>query len=160
MVPPQERTDCENKCHHTKVGPRVRIRFAPAASQQRTTIGASSAVLALPALHAQLSRRGGSPRGARARRILRNRPELGAEVRTGDRATTATASSSAERPLASGRCVTNTFLKEEMWSCTRDEGGPLDAGGQAQASNHCKLLSSRAMVVSIAAKGGTRSRQV
>jgi crotonobetainyl-CoA:carnitine CoA-transferase CaiB-like acyl-CoA transferase len=20
-------------------------------------------------------------------------------------------------------CVTNTFLKEEMWSCTRDEGG-------------------------------------
>src|SRR6516225_1653699 len=23
-----------------------------------------------------------------------------------------------------------------MWSCTRDEGGPLDVGGQAQASNH------------------------
>jgi len=62
--------------------------------------------------------------------------------------------------MASGRCVTNTFLKEEMWCCTRDEGGPLDAGGQAQASNHCKLLSSRAMVVSVAAKGGTRSRQV
>jgi len=36
----------------------------------------------------------------------------------------------------------------------------LDAGGQAQASNHCKLLSSKAMVVSVAAKGGTRSRQV
>jgi hypothetical protein len=32
-----------------------------------------------------------------------------------------------------------------MWSCTRDEGGPLDAGGQVQASNHCKLLSSKAM---------------
>src|SRR5215467_642266 len=45
-------------------------------------------------------------------------------------------------------------------SCTRDEGGPLDVGGQAQASNHCKLLSSKAMVVSVAAKGGTRSRQV
>jgi hypothetical protein len=45
-------------------------------------------------------------------------------------------------------------------SCTRDEGGPLDAGGQAQASNHCKLLSLKAMVVSVAAKGGTRSRQV
>ena len=42
----------------------------------------------------------------------------------------------------------------------RDEGGPLDAGSQVQASNHCKLLSSRAMVVSVAAKGGTRSRQV
>src|SRR5271163_403354 len=47
-----------------------------------------------------------------------------------------------------------------VWSCTRDEGGPLDAGGQAQASNHCKLLSLRAMVVSVAAKGGTTSRQV
>jgi hypothetical protein len=37
----------------------------------------------------------------------------------------------------------------------RDEGGPLDAGSQVQASNHCKLLSSKAMVVSVAAKGGT-----
>ena len=47
--------------------------------------------------------------------------------------------------MAFGRCVTNTFLKEEMWCCTRDEGGPLDAGGQVQASNHCKLLSSKAI---------------
>jgi hypothetical protein len=62
--------------------------------------------------------------------------------------------------MASGRCVTNTLLKEEVWCCTRDEGGSLGAGGQAKASNHCKLLSSRAMVVSVAAKGGTRSRQV
>jgi hypothetical protein len=52
-------------------------------------------------------------------------------------------------------CVTNTFLKEEMWSCMRDEGWPLDVGSQVQASNHCKLLSSKAMVVSVAAKGGT-----
>jgi hypothetical protein len=42
----------------------------------------------------------------------------------------------------------------------RDEGGPLDAGSQVQASNHCKLRSSKAIVVSVAAKGGTRSRQV
>ena len=42
----------------------------------------------------------------------------------------------------------------------RDEGGPLDAGSQVQASNHCKLLPLRAVVVSVAAKGGTRSRQV
>jgi hypothetical protein len=34
----------------------------------------------------------------------------------------------------------------------RDEGGPLGAGSQVQASNHCKLLSSKAMVVSVAAK--------
>jgi hypothetical protein len=47
-----------------------------------------------------------------------------------------------------------------MWSCPRDEGWPLEAGSQVQASNHCKLRSSRAMVVSVAAKGGTTSRQV
>src|SRR5260370_2224489 len=41
--------------------------------------------LALPALHAQLPRRRGSPRRARARPLLRNRPKLGAEVRTPDR---------------------------------------------------------------------------
>ena len=41
-----------------------------------------------------------------------------------------------------------------MWSCTRDEGGPLDAGSQAQPPNHCKLLPLRAVVVSVEAKGG------
>ena len=50
--------------------------------------------------------------------------------------------------------------RREMWSCPRDEGWPLEVGSQVQASNHCKLRSSRAMVVSVAAKGGTRSRQV
>jgi hypothetical protein len=44
---------------------------------------------------------------------------------------------------------------EEVWSFTEDEGGPLDAGSQVQASNHCKLLPLRAVVVSVAAKGGT-----
>jgi hypothetical protein len=57
--------------------------------------------------------------------------------------------------VAHGRCVTNTFPKLEMWSCMRDEGGPLGAGSQVQASNYCKLLSSKAMVVSVAARGGT-----
>ena len=47
-----------------------------------------------------------------------------------------------------------------MWSCTRDGGRSSEAGSQVLASNHCKLLSSKAMVVSVAAKGGTRSRQV
>jgi len=64
------------------------------------------------------------------------------------------------RPRPSNRWhldgVSRTHLwRMKVWSCTRDEGGPLDAGGQAQASNHCKLLSSKAMVVSVAAKGGT-----
>src|SRR5207245_8550994 len=52
--------------------------------------------------------------------------------------------------------VSRTHLRRmRVWRCTRDEGGPLDAGGQAQASNHCKLLSLKAMVVSVAEKGGT-----
>ena len=38
--------------------------------------------------------------------------------------------------------------------------GPLGAGDQEQAPNHCELLPSRAVVVSVAGKGGTRSRQV
>jgi len=32
--------------------------------------------------------------------------------------------------------------------------GPFEAGRQGQASNHCKLLSSKAMVVSVAANVG------
>ena len=47
-----------------------------------------------------------------------------------------------------------------MWSCKRDESGPLGAGDQAQASNHCELLALRALVVSVAGKGGVESRQV
>jgi hypothetical protein len=36
----------------------------------------------------------------------------------------------------------------------RDEKGPFEAGRQGQASNHCKLLSSKAMVVSVAEMSG------
>ncbi len=45
-------------------------------------------------------------------------------------------------------------------NCTRDEGRSFEAGSQVLASNRCKLLSSKAMVVSVAAKGGSKSRQV
>jgi hypothetical protein len=41
---------------------------------------------------------------------------------------------------------------KEVWSRTRDEGGPLEAGSQVQASNRCKLQPSRAAVVSVAGK--------
>ena len=34
--------------------------------------------------------------------------------------------------VAPRRCVTNTLLKEEVWCCTRDEGRPLEASGQAR----------------------------
>jgi len=47
-----------------------------------------------------------------------------------------------------------------VWSCMRDGGRPSEAGSQVLASNHCKLRSSKAAVVSVAAKGETRSRQV
>jgi hypothetical protein len=36
--------------------------------------------------------------------------------------------------------------------CTRDEGGPLGAAVQAEASNHLKLLWPKAMVVSVKEK--------
>jgi len=42
----------------------------------------------------------------------------------------------------------------------RDGGRPSEVGSQVLASNHCKLRSSKAAVVSVAAKGETRSRQV
>ena len=37
-------------------------------------------------------------------------------------------------------------------NCTRDEGGPLGAGLQEQASNHLKLRWSKARVVSVEEK--------
>jgi len=43
---------------------------------------------------------------------------------------------------------------------TEDEGGPLEAGLQEQASNHRKLLWSKTMVVSVAVKGEAGLRQV
>ena len=36
--------------------------------------------------------------------------------------------------------------------CTRDEGGPLGAGIQVQASNHLELRGSKAQVVSVEEK--------
>ena len=42
----------------------------------------------------------------------------------------------------------------------RDEGRPLEAGVQAQASNHLKLRWSKAIVVSVQEKARPRSRQV
>ena len=42
-------------------------------------------------------------------------------------------------------------------NCTRDEGGPFEAGSQVLASSHRKLLSSKAMVVSVAETPGQDS---
>jgi metal-dependent hydrolase (beta-lactamase superfamily II) len=42
-------------------------------------------------------------------------------------------------------------------NCTRDEGGPFEVGSQVQTSSHRKLLSSKAMVVSVAETPGLDS---
>ena len=47
-----------------------------------------------------------------------------------------------------------------MWSCMREGGRPPEAGSQVLVSNHCKLRPSKAVVVSVAVKGGARTRQV
>ena len=45
-------------------------------------------------------------------------------------------------------CVSRTHcLSTTVRNCTRDEGGPFEAGSQVQVSSHRKRLSSRAMVV-------------
>ena len=43
-----------------------------------------------------------------------------------------------------------------MCNCAKDEGGPLGAGLQGQASNHLKLLWLRARVVSVKEKSWLR----
>src|SRR6266705_6306168 len=51
-------------------------------------------------------------------------------------------------------------VQTAMRNCTRDEGRSFEAGSQVLASNRCKLLSLRAMVVSVAVNVGRISRRV
>ena len=51
-------------------------------------------------------------------------------------------------------------VQTAMRNCTRDEGRSFEAGSQVLASNRCKLLSSKAMVVSVAVNVGKISRRV
>src|SRR5882724_4544117 len=63
---------------------------------------------------------------------------------------------------ARGLWPSHAFLRESAWgrvsatvrNCTRDEGGPFEAGSQVQVSSHRELRSSRAMVVSVAETSG------
>src|SRR6478736_1376498 len=48
---------------------------------------------------------------------------------------------------AMGRVSRTLRLRRTVRNCTRDEGGPFEAGSQVQVSSHRELLSSRAMVV-------------
>src|SRR5215469_16000622 len=52
-----------------------------------------------------------------------------------------------------GSCVTSA-VGTTVRNCTGDEGRPFEVGNQVLVSSHRKLLSSKAMVVSIAEKPG------
>src|SRR6202048_4038401 len=45
-------------------------------------------------------------------------------------------------------------LSTTVGNCTRDEGGPFEVGNQVLISSHRKLLTSKAMVVSVAETAG------
>ena len=53
----------------------------------------------------------------------------------------------ADQGSGMGRVSRTRRLRTTVRNCTRDEGGPFEAGGQVQVSSHRKLLSLRAMVV-------------
>jgi hypothetical protein len=55
-----------------------------------------------------------------------------------------------------GSCVTSIAVPNGMRNGTGDEGGPFEVGDQVPVSSHRKLLSSKAMVVSVAEKPGQR----
>ena len=64
--------------------------------------------------------------------------------------------SASEPPMsARGRVSRVSPVQTAVRNCTRDEGRPFEIGSQVLVSNHCKLLSSKAMVVSVAANVGT-----
>ena len=66
-----------------------------------------------------------------------NSPVLGAEIRTADRTPATPAPSAAEQSLAPG--AANARPAMGVRSCIEDEGRPLEAGRQGQASNYRKL---------------------
>jgi hypothetical protein len=55
---------------------------------------------------------------------------------------------------AMGRVSRGSPVQTAMRNCTKDEGRSFEAGSQVPASNRCKLLSSKAMVVSVAVNVG------
>ena len=61
---------------------------------------------------------------------------------------------------AVGRVSRGSPVQTAIRNCTRDEGRSFEAGSQVPASNRCKLLSSKAMVVSVAVNVGRISRRV
>src|SRR6266849_3748317 len=60
----------------------------------------------------------------------------------------------ARRTSALGLVSRVTPVHTALRNCTRDEGRPFEFGNQVLISSHCKLLSSKAMVVNVAEKSG------
>ena len=58
-----------------------------------------------------------------------------------------------------GRVSRASPSRTAVRNCTRDEGGPFGFGNQVLIPSHCKLLRSKAVVVSVAETSGRRSRQ-
>ena len=56
--------------------------------------------------------------------------------------------------VAHGRVSRVPPVQTAMRNCARDEGGPFEIGNQVLVSSHRKLLSSKAMVVSVAESTG------
>jgi hypothetical protein len=87
--------------------------------------------LALPPLHAQLSRRRRSTRGARSGCLLRDGAAMGLEVRAVVCPRTSPSTPTANGPVASRReCAAKAPTAMEVRSCIRDEGRPLEADRQ------------------------------
>ena len=55
---------------------------------------------------------------------------------------------------ALGRVSRVTPVQTAMRNCTRDEGRPFEVGNHVSISSRCKLLWSKAMVVSVAVTSG------
>ena len=60
-----------------------------------------------------------------------------------------------ESKSLSGRVSRVSPVHTAVRNCMRDEGRSFEIGNQVLVSNHCKLLSPKAMVVSVAANVGT-----
>src|SRR6516165_9158363 len=74
----------------------------------------------------ELPRRRGTAGRARSRHLLRNGSALGAEIRSRDRATAASASPSAERPMAFREGGADRRQGMYLWRAVDHEGEVLD----------------------------------
>jgi len=62
-----------------------------------------------------------------------------------------------DRPMsASGLVSRASPVHTAVRNCTRDEGGPFEVGNHGLISSRCKLLRSKAVVVSVAVKLGPK----